>query len=273
MGIGNPPLRTWPPPAPWRTHYPSWGSETYHAPKVRQFGPVDSLPLMGIGNPTPPGKPGRPSRPHYPSWGSETGDCSRAPDRPCRPHYPSWGSETPGPPTSGPRATHAHYPSWGSETAALPRYHGRRVAAHYPSWGSETRSEGAGQCAGFRKLITPHGDRKPGSGAPMSAAAVRSLPLMGIGNFSHAARNSRYSPPSHYPSWGSETGPRRPPGDGPAARSLPLMGIGNSPPSVTSTPAPSHSLPLMGIGNAVVNDVAAAGAVHSLPLMGIGNRR
>ena len=79
------------------THYPSWGSETH---RIGSSGrPVNSLPLMGIGNLPVTGGPlpwcsglitphgdrkpivrqryavdrGRSTLTHYPSWGSETG--------------------------------------------------------------------------------------------------------------------------------------------------------------------------------------------------------
>ena len=120
-------------------------------------------------------------------------------------------------------------------------------------------------------LITPHGDRKPEEIVTRTYLTPYSLPLMGIGNSSVAARTaariSSCSLPlmgigncaegwrrqswcgAHYPSWGSETSLEGAMALRAVKTSLPLMGIGNTRPARRSTSTCRCSLPLMGIGN------------------------
>ena len=78
---------------------------------------------------------------------------------------PPHGDRKPGIDRSGQQPKDPHYPSWGSETRQTRSLHTGRCCTHYPSWGSETR-----QTRSLHRvdvvLITPHGDRKLGPGAP-----------------------------------------------------------------------------------------------------------
>ena len=183
-------------------HYPSWGSETRRHARNGVAITTDSLPLMGIGNPSSAPSPRRGRAAHYPSWGSETRSIPRRASRIIRAHYPSWGSETCG--------------SRGRRRAAR--------ATHYPSWGSETVHTGTVHAIATISLplmgignAWMHRSRYSGS--------LCSLPLMGIGN-PLAALTVDATAAAHYPSWGSETSPLCT--SLPCAMSsLPLMGIGN----------------------------------------------
>jgi len=74
-------------------------------------------------------------------------------------------------------------------------------------------------------LITPHGDRKPAIASRSATRSSRSLPLMGIGNWTSAFVSLA------------------------CLNSLPLMGIGNGLGCCPCRMLPGCSLPLMGIGN------------------------
>ena len=124
-----------------------------------------------------------------------------------------------------------------------------------------------------RALITPHGDRKPGSTAELTD------PSCG----------------PHYPSWGSKTDDDRRRQNWCCRSSLPLMGIENvlaaeglalrlqhlitphgdrkhRTRSITASPC-RNSLPLMGIENQASASAHGCKEWHlSLPLMGIENR-
>ncbi len=240
----------------------------------------------------PRGSRSTPARTHYPSWGLETtGSCRIRPNRSI-PHYPSWGLETRrrihrlhlrqrslplmgiGNVGEGSFGRHAfaltHYPSWGLETATILSPAAEVCGTHYPSWGLETPAGAAGPDEAS-ELITPHGDWKLDDGDAGTAVTVRSLPLMGIGNWSRTA-DEPVVEGAHYPSWGLET--REPPEHlAPQVRLLitphgdwkPPWGFGPD----SRRPAGSH-YPSWGLETA---RQAASTCVDcdSLPLMGIGN--
>ena len=145
---------------------------------------ASSLPLMGIGNPSP---------------------CPIAVPKSISAHYPSWGSGTPFD-KYHPNSLSAHYPSWGSGTPCLLNPH-RPRRAHYPSWGSGTSALVASVQLADVLLTTPHGDRelpKPMSGDD----------LVGRLTTPHGDREHRFHKRllrclrrTHYPSWGSGTSP------------------------------------------------------------------
>ena len=99
------------------------------------------------------------------------------------------------------------------------------AAAHYPSWGSGTSGMTSSPSLSSR-LITPHGDREPGSLARIAVPTFCSLPLMGIGNL-----GARYPCAQPLADLITPHGDRE-------------RFSGSSPP-----PSPRVSLPLMGIGN------------------------
>ena len=147
---------------------------------------VDSLPLMGIGNITTVTGGSAVVCTHYPSWGSETFE---RPDLTVdvldliTPH----GDRKPRSSCSSTwTTTTAHYPSWGSETDDMGNRAHNLIVPHYPSWGSETAGA-VRSCLQIAALITPHGDRKPEASHGTASLAIRSLPLMGIGNHVHSA--------------------------------------------------------------------------------------
>ena len=141
-----------------------------------------------------------------------------------------------------------------------------------PLMGIENVVAGDGQCGRLSQLITPHGDRKRQRG---SRARCR-------------------SPPSHYPSWGSKTGPEHravdaeryglitPHGDRKLAppQTERLHGLTHYPSWGSKTvralrlcaERDLYSLPLMGIENTGSPTTACWSSSSSLPLMGIENR-
>ena len=64
------------------------------------------------------------------------------------------------------------------------------LVPHYPSWGSETWRKSQVE-RGTARLITPHGDRKPTQGKPITACPYSLITLMGIGNGSSSRRWER----------------------------------------------------------------------------------
>ena len=93
---------------------PHGDRERGHRP-VNELRDLDSLPLMGIGNPA--GKEEDEQHEHLitPHGDRELSGVT-TPDGKTPSHYPSWGSGTGASDGSGPRAAEAHYPSWGSGT-------------------------------------------------------------------------------------------------------------------------------------------------------------
>ncbi len=222
MGIGNaPPLP--PDPRPERTtHYPSWGSGTgacrgtvrhggAHYPSwgsgtsstaplsrspthlITPHGDreldrysdlhklaLDSLPLMGIGN-----LPTAPPPPKTASLITPHGD--REPDN--------------GPLRIESRPLSLPLMGIGNRSHAGAWY--VAIWSHYPSWGSGTCKRPMRK-SWTHQLITPHGDREPTHDLHERRDGPRSLPLMGIGNRSHAGA-WYVAIWSHYPSWGSGT--------------------------------------------------------------------
>ena len=184
------------------THYPSWGLETID-PVPEIWRRVDSLPLMGIGNPRV-ARQGAPVldliTPHgdwKPACGASGRSCARS-------HYPSWGLETDRPAGLS-HATSSHYPSWGLETSTRTRIARSQSSDSLPLMGIGN-SHGAPEirdiAVHIADLITPHGDWKHSAkGRPYRPRY--SLPLMGIGNLKACEASRRES------------------------SSLPLMGIGN----------------------------------------------
>ena len=141
-----------------------------------------------------------------------------------------------------------------------------------------------------RRLITPHGDRKP---VDVFGDTTKLHPLITPHGDRKPSRPGCRRPPgaAHYPSWGSETFSSRLPSTTRCC-SLPLMGIGNpaslrrsrriarshypswgseTTSSVVSKPRTVTSLPLMGIGNQPLGRRQPHPFRSSLPLMGIGN--
>ena len=155
-----------------------------------------SLPLMGIGN---RGPHGRGAIDHAPKLITPHGDRERCWPGALRVCH----------------TAHAHYPSWGSGTRSPGTWpHSEPANCHslpLMGIGNGRMQPAARWSPAVSGLITPHGDREPGS---VLETFPQSLPLMG--------REHPILP--HYPSWGSGT-------HGKARNcrpiSLPLMGIGN----------------------------------------------
>ena len=205
-----------------------------------------SLPLMGIGNRSTSRPMASSNGAHYPSWGSETrlslpvpvrlitphGDRKRASSRsdrvPENPHYPSWGSETSRSRVHSPRDSMrlitphgdrkpGRHAAPGPSDSELITPHGdrkRTPRAAGLTWdGTLITPHGDWKhfrlqdilCLTYGGLITPHGDRKLGSWRTARRSGTCSLPLMGIGNGFCTPSPPPWAP-SHYPSWGSETG-------------------------------------------------------------------
>ena len=222
MGIGNP-SRSWCTPGATITHYPSWGSET-SAGLFGWTGPSTSLPLMGIGNPVASNAGVSISGAHYPSWGSETAVAVVRTEKPfalITPHGDRKLRES----QRRRSVLLDSLPLMGIGNSRTSGTLARAASAHYPSWGSETPGRSARPRSSSR-LITPHGDRKPGATRPRPPCRT----------------------PPHYPSWGSETHPQRALNAAWRLTSLPLMGIGNHGTPHVHGLRPA-SLPLMGIGN------------------------
>ena len=184
-----------------------------------------SLPLMGIGNCSTSPSPRRTATAHYPSWGSETagGKAELPPradlitphgdrklvwrrrivvvrhelslplmgigNRPCL--ADGGGQEEHSLPLMGigncrraariARSLGSHYPSWGSETPVGGRRR-RPVDALITPHGDRKQGSGGLHCEQYLVLITPHGDRKRAMPRRARALLLLSLPLMGIGN-------------------------------------------------------------------------------------------
>ena len=117
-----------------------------------------------------------------------------------------------------------HYPSWGSKT---------RRSDHPLRRSSDHRIDNSLPLMGIENTM-----RGPDQNGRRSAS---SLPLMGIENAGRGGYRG-----THYPSWGSKTGPA----PRPSVHSLPLMGIENPPSdAIRENDGSSTSLPLMGIEN------------------------
>ena len=187
------------------SHYPSWGSETARPPGALGA-PVDSLPLMGIGNGVPSLVPSPNSGSSLPLMGIGNWAFSQPCCRPPTPSLPLMGIGNSAYALLESDQVTCSLPLMGIGNVQVPKgdritvsllitphgdrkrgkYAGvaqwRALDSHYPSWGSETRV----RCDCYRcvphVLITPHGDRKPSSASHASISAACSLPLMGIGN-------------------------------------------------------------------------------------------
>ena len=262
-----------------RTHYPSWGLETKSS-GVREARSliVNSLPLMGIGNPvqrvrlhrsrlpeliTPHGdwklfaEPGvghadRPTRlitPHG-DWKPPVFVWFRQRFELITPH----GDWKRAPQTCAPRSGRISLPLMGIGNPGdrgLPDSR-RGSRPHYPSWGLETPSTAVRAVDPSRHLITPHGDWKPMLLDPSIAVTESpdSLPLMGIGNCSRRNPLPRTT----------------------AVDSLPLMGIGNVGPCNPVIVCSPNSLPLMGIGNTASSPRRMRGLRSHYPSWGLETR-
>ena len=148
---------------------------------------LNSLPLMGIGNPSESRRARVYAEPHYPSWG--LGTSQRKND-----HWQNQGSL----PLMGIGnfTFRGHkvglielitpHGDWELQNPCPLR--GRHPHPHYPSWGLGTRSVNARQRNSCH-LITPHGDWEPEQVKLVRNGNQVSLPLMGIGNLGRLARN------------------------------------------------------------------------------------
>ena len=181
-------------------------------PGVSAHRPINSLPLMGIGNPIEAAAGTADHQASLPLMGIGN-KCT------CSPLSSAVNTSLPlmgiGNASSGSirRIPPSSLPLMGIGNRSPSSGRHRYRSAHYPSWGSETCSRTTAPTTA-RALITPHGDRKPRHFRGVGQQMRSSLPLMGIGNLitphgdrkrRGAGRTAAPAAPPHYPSWGSET--------------------------------------------------------------------